>query len=162
MSILPAERERQIYVLDWSALASIADHLTDPPAGRDLLTDLVRDGRLVYCDAVCAHLQIVCRNEPIAIWAKGCLTQVTHKAASWTKQAQIARLCPELMDQDAEESPELCAIAQAHEISEQLGDACLVTNDFGRKPFRISVEDAAIRLDLKSMRVGDFAQGVGL
>lgn len=131
--------------------------MDDYPSGLDQMESLLDQGLMTFCDDVIKDLEIIARGEPILYWAKSVRDQRFHKSADWPTQAAVSRRCPKVIDAGADSSPQLCALAQAYDLfSDASQEVTLVTNDYGSKPLRISVEDAAATIELPSIRVDQF------
>ena len=150
-------------VVDASLLGAIEARCLNANTVLEALSALVEEHDLVFCDEVIREMAWLYEGSGVLMWARAIKGQRVHKGADFLRVEAIAAAIPELVDPTSRD--ELCAVfvlAQAEELAEVHDDLCVVSEDFGDKPTRMSLADACDQRELCCLTLADFLDEIGL
>jgi hypothetical protein len=152
------------HAFDASAIGSVESVCSRPLETFDVIGDLIRQGEAVFCDEVLGELEWLYAESIALTWAKAIRAARFHKAADYLRVEALGALLPEVVDETStKEVSALNVLAQAQELADDYGidELCIVTEDWGEKPTRVSLGDACLAVDMCGITLSDFLQAIG-
>ena len=131
---------------------AVPQETRNPGQAFNYLTDLVRNGDLVFPDQVMDELERLALDEDPHVWARAVAGERFRKAADYSQVQWVLNQVRDLTDSEAEyEVAAPYVVALARELIEDGHNCHIVTDDVHDKPTRIALTTACMRLGIRSV-----------
>ncbi|MBE2320404.1 hypothetical protein DVA67_030860 [Solirubrobacter sp. CPCC 204708] len=129
----------------------------------DHLTDLVTGGSVTFANDVIADMRQSYDGDHSLTWTVAVKASLFEPAVPWTEKQDVQDAYPELVDPNtARETCLPAVLAQARRLGSPSTPCCIVTEDFGEKPGRMSLAAACAAEGIRCISAADFLDEVGL